>query len=53
VCVVYSGQNDEELSCKQNEKVLVLEALGDGWMRVRKGDIEGYIPESYVTLDKD
>ena len=50
---LYSGQNEEELSCKQHDKVMILEALGDGWMRVKKGEEEGYVPESYVTVDKD
>ena len=45
-----SGQNDEELSCNQNDVVSVLEDLGDGWLRVRKGQDEGYVPESYVQI---
>lgn len=46
-----SGQNDDELSCQQNDVVSVLEDLGDGWLRVRKGEAEGYVPETYVQMN--
>ena len=44
------GQNDDELSCVANESVVILEDLGDGWLRVRKGQIEGYVPQAYVQI---
>lgn len=43
-----SGQNEEEITCQANDKVTVLEDLGDGWLRVRKGKDEGYVPQSYA-----
>lgn len=48
--ITFSGQNDDELSCKQNDVVKIIEELGDGWLKVRKGDEEGYVPESYVQI---
>lgn len=48
VFFLFLGQNDDELTCNQNDEILVLEDLGDGWLKVRKGQSEGYVPESYV-----
>ena len=45
-----AGQNDDELSCVANENVIILEDLGDGWLRVRKGQDEGYVPQAYVQI---
>ena len=45
------GQNTDELSCRQNEVVEIMEDLGDGWLRVRRGDDEGYVPGSYVQIN--
>ena len=33
------------------DDVLILEDLGDGWLRVKKSGEEGYVPESYVQRD--
>ncbi len=51
ISFVVSGQNNEELSANANERLKVVENPGDGWLRVRKGDQEGYVPESYVKLE--
>ena len=45
-----TGQNEDELSCVANESVVILEDLGDGWLRVRKGQDEGYVPQAYVQI---
>ena len=45
-----SGQNEDELSCKQADVIKIVESLGDGWLKVRKGNEEGYVPESYVQI---
>ena len=47
---LFTGQNDDELSCAANETVVVIEDLGDGWLRVRKGQDEGYVPQAYVQI---
>ena len=49
-CTLSTGQNDDELSCNANDVVKVVEDLGDGWLRVRKGTTEGYVPGSYVQV---
>lgn len=46
----FEGQNDDELSCVANESVTILEDLGDGWLRVRRGQDEGYVPQAYVQI---
>ena len=46
------GQNEDELNVNAGESVLILEDLGDGWLRVRKNKEEGYVPESYVQKDE-
>lgn len=46
----FDGQNDDELSCTANESVMILEDLGDGWLRVRRGQDEGYVPQAYVQI---
>ena len=33
-----------------NDTVVIIQNLGDGWLRVRKGQDEGYVPESYVRI---
>ena len=51
--VLYTGQNDDEMTAYANTKVWILENLGDGWLRVRKdgGDEEeGYVPSQYVEI---
>ena len=45
-----SGQNEDELSVNANEEVVIIEDLGDGWLKVRKGEDEGYVPQSYVRM---
>ena len=45
-----TGQNEEELSVKANTNVTILEDLGDGWLRVKKGADEGYVPSTYVQI---
>lgn len=50
VSYLFTGQNDDELSCAANETVVVIEDLGDGWLRVRKGQDEGYVPQAYVQI---
>ena len=44
------GQNEDELSVNANDTVVIIQNLGDGWLRVRKGQDEGYVPESYVRI---
>ncbi|XP_019849936.1 PREDICTED: formin-binding protein 1-like isoform X2 [Amphimedon queenslandica] len=44
----FEAQNEDELSCRANDIVTIIEDLGDGWLRVRKGKDEGYVPQSYV-----
>lgn len=46
----FNGQNEEELSVKANTNVTILEDLGDGWLRVKKGADEGYVPSTYVQI---
>jgi len=31
-----------------NEVVMVIEDPGDGWLKVKRGEEDGYIPSSYV-----
>lgn len=38
------------MSVSANDKVMILQDLGDGWLRVRKGHEEGYVPQSYVEI---
>ena len=45
-----SGQNDDELNVNANDTIVIIQNLGDGWLRVRKGQDEGYVPESYVRI---
>ncbi len=46
------AQNEDEISCNQNDKVTIIEDLNDGWLRVAKeGGDEGYVPQSYVTVN--
>lgn len=44
------GQNEDELSVNANDTLVIIQNLGDGWLRVRKGQDEGYVPESYVRI---
>ena len=44
------GQNDDELNVNANDTIVIIQNLGDGWLRVRKGQDEGYVPESYVRI---
>lgn len=44
----FVAQNEDEISCHAHDVVTLLEDLGDGWLRVRKGKDEGYVPQSYV-----
>ena len=37
------GQNEDELSVNANDTVVIIQNLGDGWLRVRKGQDEGYV----------
>jgi len=46
----FEGQNEDELTVNANDKVEILEDLGDGWLKVRKDNEEGYVPESYVRI---
>lgn len=45
-----TAQTEDELIVSANDKVVILQDLGDGWLRVRKGNEEGYIPQSYVNI---
>ena len=45
------AQTEEELSVNQNDEVNILSVLGDGWIKVRCGDREGFVPESYVSYE--
>ena len=44
------AQTEEELSVNQNDEVHIISVLGDGWIKVRCGDREGFVPESYVEM---
>lgn len=44
------AQTEDELTVLANDKVMIIQDLGDGWLRVRKGHDEGYIPGSYVNI---
>ena len=33
-----------------NTRVVILDDLGDGWVRVQKGEEVGYVPSSYVKI---
>lgn len=46
----FTPQTEDELTVSANDKVVVLEDLGDGWLRVKKGTQEGYVPQSYVQF---
>ena len=39
-----------ELSVTANEIVMVIEDVGDGWLKVNRGCDSGYVPSSYVQL---
>jgi len=39
-----------ELSVTANEIVMVIEDVGDGWLKVNRGGDSGYVPSSYVQL---
>ena len=43
-----AAQREEELSVNTGDKVKIIEDIGDGWLRVQKGDQDGFVPESYV-----
>ena len=46
---VLTAQTEDEVSCHADERVTVTSDMGDGWLKVAKGNgISGYIPESYV-----
>ena len=42
------AQQEDELSCQADDEVVVVEDLGDGWLRIQKGRDQGYVPETYV-----
>ena len=44
------AQTEDELTVCANDKVMIIQDLGDGWLRVRKGQEEGYVPQSYVNI---
>ena len=47
--ILFIAQTEDELSCCADDTVVVLDDMGDGWVKVRKVDNhEGYIPQSYV-----
>ena len=44
-----TAQTEDEISCRADERVAVIQDMGDGWLKVKKGDgSDGYIPESYA-----
>lgn len=51
VCYLLLAQNEDEISCSANERVTIIEDLGDGWLKVCKGKEEGYVPQSYVVFN--
>ena len=48
---VCTAQNPEEISVQAREKVTIIEIPGDGWMKIRSENGEGYIPESYAQIE--
>lgn len=48
--LIYTAQTEDEMGVSANDKVMILQDLGDGWLRVRKGHEEGYVPQSYVEI---
>lgn len=45
-----AAQTEDEISCTADEEVIVLDDMGDGWLKVRKksDNSEGFVPESYI-----
>ena len=46
----FDAKCSEELSVSANEVVMVIEDLGNGWLRVYRGTDTGCIPSAYVQF---
>ena len=46
----FTAKYPEELSVISNEIVMVIEDVGNGWLKVNRGCDSGYVPSSYVQL---
>ena len=46
----FVAKGPEELSVTANEIVMVIEDVGNGWLKVNRGCDSGYVPSAYVQL---
>ena len=46
----FAAKYPEELSVTANEIVMVIEDVGNGWLKVNRDCDSGYVPSSYVKL---
>lgn len=46
----FEPSGEGELAIFANENLLLLENDGSGWVRVARGDEEGYVPETYIEV---
>ena len=46
----FIAKDPEELSLKANEFIMVMEDLGNGWLKVNRHFDLGYVPSAYVQL---
>jgi len=46
----FHPEKDDEISLKEGDSVVVLNQEDAGWLKIKKGSLEGIVPESYIDM---